>query len=360
MANFICEIDNLSCSHRHEIFPNSCSDYAKKVEKHIKNNLIPNSIRYAFFKITSTCNSDCAYCEHAFSHHNNKEEISLPDLLSVIKQLGELGVTSCSLSGGEPLIYRYIDEAVAAMIDNNIEPILLTNGVLLPNKIQHLYDLGLRYVIMSLDSFESDHYKKTRGIDFDSIMRSYNYMVEFKDKNKDFHFSLTTVISKENIDDIIPLIRKVNADNIGIQFTPYHNFINTTNDMGIENIIKIKQVTEMILSLKRQGNLIYNSKEYLEYFPMFFETKKRVPEGYVCKCGYNAVYIWPNLDVRSCWSTSLPNVGNLKEKSLFEIWQSDIYVGQRAKMLSCACEGCWLLCTAEFNIMHEKYLQDRL
>ncbi len=360
MANFIEEIDRLSCMHRAEAFPHSCVSHAKKMETCIENDLTPEGIRYAFFKITSTCNSNCAYCEHAFSRNKDKNEISLSDLQAIIKQLSELGVTSCSLSGGEPLVYKHLNKAVELMKGNGIEPILLTNGILLPDKMPQLYESGLRYVIMSLDSFEAEHYRKTRGIDFASVMRSYKYMVQFKDEHKDIIFRITTVISKENIDDIVPLFNKANNDGVGVQFTPYHNFINKDNDIGVQDIEKIKQLTKQLLDFKQKGKLICNSENYISYFPVFFETKSRIPKNYECKCGYNAVYIWPNLDVRSCWSTSLPSMGNLKDKSLSEIWGSAQYNIQRRKMLSCECEGCWLLCTAEFNIIHTDYLQDKL
>lgn len=356
MPNFIKEIDRLSCLHRSEAFPHSCIEHAQRIESCIKSNSTPEEIRYAFFKITSTCNSDCAYCEHAISRRKEKEEISLTDLHAVIKQLRELGVTACSLSGGEPLVYKYLNEAVVLMKGNGIEPILLTNGILLPEKIQQLYRSGLRYVIMSLDSFESTHYNKTRGIDFSSVMRAYDYMVSFINEHKDFIFRITTVISNENIDDTLFLIKKTNDDGVGVQFTPYHNFINKDNDIGVYDIDKLKQVSEQLLLYKRQGKLVCNSEEYIKFFPSFFESNRRIPDGYQCKCGFHAVYIWPNLDVRSCWSTTLPPISNLKEHSLSEIWSSSQYKNQRQKMLSCECEGCWLLCTAEFNLLHEEYL----
>ena len=170
-------------------------------------------------------------------------------------------------------------------------------------------------------------------------------------------FRITTVISNENIDDILPLIGRTGRDGVGVQFTPYHNFINKDNDIGVQDTGKLKQVSGQLIRLRQEGKLICNSEEYIRYFPEFFGSGKRVPDGYQCKCGYHAVYIWPNLDVRSCWSTTLPPVGNLKQHSLRELWNSPQYQAQRRRMLSCECEGCWLLCTAEFNLIHEAYLK---
>ena len=357
MSNFIREIDELSCAHRSAEYPSSCVAHAERVSACVQKGSVPSEIRYAFFKITSTCNSDCEYCEHAFSRNKDKKELSAEELERVIGELGDLGVTACSLSGGEPLIHKHIGGAVRAMRDRGIEPILLTNGVLLPEKMPELYDAGLRYVIMSLDSFDAAHYKKARGIDFASVMRSYEYMVRFAKAHDDLIYRLTTVISAENADDVLSLLKRADSDGVGVQFTPYHNFINKENDVGVRDIEKIQKVCDSLLQAKKEGRAVCNSKEYISYFPTFFETKKRVPEGYRCECGFTAVYIWPNLDVRSCWSTTLPPVGNLKNETLSEIWRSEKYRAQRQKMLSCECEGCWLLCTAEFNIQYHRYLK---
>ena len=357
MTSFISEIDKLSCMHRSEVFPQACILRSNQLQACVETNAVPKKINYAFFKITSKCNSDCAYCEHAISRSKDKVSISLDDIKGVIRQLGEFGVTACSLSGGEPLVYGYIDEAVAEMKSYGIEPILLTNGILLPQKIEQLYNAGLRYVIMSLDSFEPAHYSKTRGVAFDAVMNAYNCMVKFKNRHSDFIFRITTVISRENLNDAVAVVERADSDGVGVQFTPYHNFINKNDDMGVHDAEALNKLVRQLIDLKLHGKLICNSQEYLNFFGQFFQTGKRVPDNYQCKCGYNAVYIRSNLDVRSCWSTSLPSLGNLKKNSLSGIWNSEEYSVQRQKMLHCNCEGCWLLCTAEFNIHHEKYLK---
>lgn len=256
-------------------------------------------------------------------------------------------------------MYKHVNAAVELLIQNKIQPVLLTNGILLPEKIESLYKSGLRYVIMSLDSFRPEHYKKTRGVDFEQVMRAYKFMVNFKNAHGDFIFRITTVISRENADDIPRLCETADGDGVGVQFTPYHNFINKQNDLSVRDMQKAEELAKTLTALKNQGKTVCNSAEYLSYFPEFFRGP-RAPEGYKCKCGFQAVYIWHNLDVRACWSTTLPAAGNLREQTLSEIWNGERYRTLREKALARRCEGCWLLCTAEFNILHDKYLQGEI
>lgn len=356
--SFVKEIDRLSADRFQRQYPADNIRHAAEVEWDVIGDRVPGSIRYAFFKLTMRCNSDCEYCEHAYSKNQGRyTEQPIEVLLDVVDQLGDAGVCACSVSGGEPLTYTHIDAVIEKMVSRGIEPILLTNGILLPSKAEQLYSAGLRYVIMSIDSFNPDHYKKTRGISLDKVSESYSYMVDFVRSHPDMTFRLTTVLSSSNTSDVVELIERATSDGVGVQLTPYHNFINSDDTLSPKDIEEVSSTVDKLLQMKDGGAMISNSREYLRFFPRFFAEGSRIPHGeYRCRCGYEAVYVWPDLSVKSCWSTTLPVLGNLRENSLSEIWAGEEYRRQRRRMLSCQCEGCWLLCTAEFNIALDSYL----
>ena len=356
--SFVTEIDELCAQRFGWEYPDDNIQHAHMVDSCIREKIIPPNIRYAFFKITMRCNSNCAYCEHAYSRNQGANtEQPKEEIIKVVHQLAKQGVRACSVSGGEPLTYADLDEVIKAFVDNRIQPILLTNGILLPQKLERLYESGLRYVIISIDSFEAAHYKESRGISFDALMKAYQFTVEFKKTHPDLRVNITTVVSNTNVNDVVPLIKKANADGVGVQLTPYHNFINKNADIGVENLTQLENVVGEILTMKKEGYSVLNTQEYLAFFPEFFKGKRRIPlKGYQCKCGYENIYVWPDLSVRSCWSTSLAPIGDLKRQSLEEIWQSNEYRQRREDMRNCRCEGCWLLCTAEFTVTHHNYL----
>ena len=269
--NFVTEIDELSAKRFGWEYPQDNTQHARLVASCIQEGNIPPSIRYAFFKITMRCNSNCAYCEHAYSRNQGTNtEQPKEEIVKVIHQLAKQGVRACSVSGGEPLTYDGLDEIIKTFVENRIEPILLTNGILLPQKLNALYQAGLRYVIVSIDSFEAAHYKENRGINFNALMKAYQFTVDFKKTHPDLIVNITAVVSRNNVKDIVPLIKKAHADGVGVQLTPYHNFINKDEDISVEDLRELDGVIEEILTMKQEGYSILNSREYLTFFSDFF------------------------------------------------------------------------------------------
>ena len=116
--------------------------------------------QYMMMKITNYCNSDCIYCNHAKSRAQGevKEEISLGRMRAIIDQAVRLGVKAISISGGEPLVRKDVEEIVRQIADSHVVPVLLTNGYFLKERAASLYESGLRYFIISLDSLDADDY----------------------------------------------------------------------------------------------------------------------------------------------------------------------------------------------------------
>ena len=76
-----------------------------------------------------------------------------------------LGVKKLRLTGGEPLMRRDLPELIAKLMGiEGIEDIgLTTNGVLLRQYAQPLYDAGLRRLNMSLDAMDPEIFGKLNG-----------------------------------------------------------------------------------------------------------------------------------------------------------------------------------------------------
>lgn len=82
--------------------------------------------QYMMMKITNYCNSDCIYCNHAKSRAQGevKEEISLERMRAIIDQAVRLGVKAISISGGEPLVRKDVEEIVRQIADSHVVPVL--------------------------------------------------------------------------------------------------------------------------------------------------------------------------------------------------------------------------------------------
>lgn len=81
----------------------------------------------AVFIRFSGCNLKCSYCDTrwALEEDSWKEELSMEDLLDYLKGTGIQNIT---LTGGEPLLQKNINEIVRALLDEGYHIEIETNG----------------------------------------------------------------------------------------------------------------------------------------------------------------------------------------------------------------------------------------
>lgn len=125
-------------------------------------------ISYLRISVTDRCNLRCTYCMPAegISWINQKEILSFEEILDVVQEAVNLGVSKIRLTGGEPLVRKGIVDLVKMIAETPgiTDFAMTTNGQLLEKYAQELADAGLNRVNVSLDTLESAKYKKlTRG-----------------------------------------------------------------------------------------------------------------------------------------------------------------------------------------------------
>lgn len=114
--------------------------------------------------LTQKCNLDCFYCHEEGERVKNGESLSVSDVDKILKTAKELGMYKVKFSGGEPLVHPDIVEIID-VADNYMDDVsLTTNGILLGEKAERLYESGLDRVNISLDTLDLDRYKKITGV----------------------------------------------------------------------------------------------------------------------------------------------------------------------------------------------------
>ncbi len=310
--------------------------------------------QYMMMKITNYCNSDCVYCNHARSRVQNeaKDSIALERVRSIISQAIELGVKAISISGGEPLVRGDVEQMVKQIAENNVVPVLLTNGTLLKDRAQSLYDNGLRYFIISLDSLDGDEYFAQRGVEIGPVLEGIEAVKKLKEKDSTVKIHITPVVTAKNILHMPEMVRCFSAQGISVQFSPYHRFIfNRKDELADFDQEDVNRTIDTLLQMKEEKYLIANSAAFLRHFKDFMCKGKILPDHYSCLAGYSTVYVDTYENVLPCWSGGIGVVGSLKSRPLSEIWYGREYAEIRKRMLACRCAGCWLLCTGELTML---------
>lgn len=126
------------------------------------------SIAIIQFQYNYTCNFRCVHCSvKRFQGKNDARQFTMADVRNLFKQADELGLARVTITGGEPLVFKDLDELVAAIDPQKFYINCDSNGWLLNEKMaKHLKSIGVDRVQVSLDSFnaeEHDEFRRSPG-----------------------------------------------------------------------------------------------------------------------------------------------------------------------------------------------------
>ena len=109
--------------------------------------------------VTAKCPYTCGHCSFG---EGGDRELTFDEAADRIRQIDALGATTVGFTGGEPLLWPRLAEAVARA-SKNITTFLFTSGYDLDARTaSELHDAGLFAVVVSLDHFDADVVRRFR------------------------------------------------------------------------------------------------------------------------------------------------------------------------------------------------------
>lgn len=316
--------------------------------------------RFIMFKLTERCNSSCIYCGYSAKKRSSiykpkKDLITLNKCQDILEQAGRLGVLGIAYNGGEPLLHESITEIIASTINNNISPILMTNGLLLPEKWDKIGKAGLKYVMISLDSLDEDVFRLHRGVSLERTLNGVEAAMKMREKYGDMIIHITAVITRYNISEISKLAEFSRKNDIWLEVCAYHHTIDADKPdlLSVTDKRLLCSEIETIKKLQREGTPISTSYEYIDHIESFFIEHKNKPDNYKCMGGYTTLQVDSKLDVRPCWESSFGVLGNLRDNTIAELWCGSQMQEYRKKMLAGQCSGCWNMCNEVTALLKE-------
>src|SRR5260221_14226117 len=131
------------------------------------------------------CNLACTYC-------NEFDDFSKPvpaeQMLRRVDQLGDLGTSVITISGGEPLLPPQLDDLIHQMRKRRIVSGLITNGYLLTaDRIQRLNRAGLEWLQISIDNVNPDEVSK-------KSLKVLDKKLQLLAEHADFHVNINSVV----------------------------------------------------------------------------------------------------------------------------------------------------------------------
>lgn len=122
--------------------------------------------------VTARCNLRCVGCRYGRDFMSG-HQLPLKVVADLLHDARDAGFHTVRLYGGEPLLHRDLPQMVALTRDLGMHPYVTTNGLLLGDKIDDLYDAGLRALTIGFYGTGEEYSRYVqRPASFDRLERS--------------------------------------------------------------------------------------------------------------------------------------------------------------------------------------------
>lgn len=199
--------------------------------------------------VTDRCNLRCRYCmpEPEYVWLPREDILSFEEMATLAGYFADLGVDKVRLTGGEPLLRQDLARLVRLLRQDRriTEVALTTNGILLTDHAQGLYEAGLDRVTISLDTLRPERFRQLTGRDeFSRVLEGIEAVRETGFAN----FKLDTVaIRGFNEDELGALIEFAKHYQAEVRFIEYMD-VGGANEWSLDKVLS----QDMILDILRR------------------------------------------------------------------------------------------------------------
>ncbi|HSF68813.1 MAG TPA: GTP 3',8-cyclase MoaA, partial [Nitrospira sp.] len=188
--------------------------------------------------VTDRCNLRCRYCmpEADYVWLPREDILSFEEMATLTGYFADLGVQKVRLTGGEPLLRRDLPRLVRLLLRDRriVEIALTTNGVLLADYAQDLYDAGLHRVTVSLDTLRPERFRQLTGRDeFARVIEGIDSVGKVGFSNLKFD---TVAIRGFNDDELVALIEFARHHQAEVRFIEYMD-VGGANEWTMDKVL---------------------------------------------------------------------------------------------------------------------------
>jgi MoaA/NifB/PqqE/SkfB family radical SAM enzyme len=280
--------------------------------------------------VNSICNMKCEHCFY-WRNLNRRDDLTYGEIVELSRSLGR--IENLNLSGGEPFLRKEIGEICLRFVEQNkVRQIYVpTNGwytdkivdqvrLVLSNK-----DLDLFAVELSLDGLQEfhDRFRVASG-SFQRAMQTYDALARLQARDSRLRIHSVATATQVNMDEIKRLTAylydrcpKMDHHNLAIIRGDRKN-----PSLAGPRLQQYQDLYEYIRQLwspreiGRYGSVVEPMLQWAK-LRTITEQRQVIP----CRAGRLSAVVYANGDVSVC-EQHRP-LGNLRQKSFWEIWNSE-------------------------------------
>lgn len=303
------------------------------------------------YMATQNCGFYCKYCFQGAGKDSNKEEkyLCIERWNEVIKEASNAGTNSLIIGGGDPMLRKDLEKYIAAASKFNLYSIASTRMELSEKRIESLINSGLKCIQLSLDSFDNKTVDFLSGREgtYDGLTMNLKRLAKYN-----IDITIRSVLTKYNIGhykDWVDFCIEKGATSLAstIYFASCGRHDKDLYPTKEQALKLLEDGFEVKDKYKNSGIPIYLDSNYASF--MDSNIKYVSVKRPYCLGSKSQILIKHDGKVSFCDSLTFDErfvVGDVNEKGIREIWQSDKMNfwrnPPREKFQGTECENCQL------------------
>lgn len=259
-------------------------------------------------ELSRVCNYSCKYCYSA-AGDKLENELSYMELCDVVDQAENLGVRSIVIiGGGEPLLYPRLKDLILYIFEKQINIVLFTNGAFLNKDMSFFLKEHNVFPVLKVNGISPKTINWLCGNTkaYENFINAVSYLQDAGYTNREETFGISTIICRQNYNEIIPLWKWCRNNNL----IPYFERLSPQGRALRHNMqVSIKELKDIFNKLSELDR---------EEYDILWDAVHPPIAGSSCNRHYYSLYIKSNGDVIPCSGIDLP-VGNIRDKELQQI-----------------------------------------
>ena len=247
------------------------------------------------FEVTQRCNARCGFCDYWKTDASAKDH----EARSFADAARYFNPMLVAFTGGEPLLRRDLEalvDAVASALRLKYIMLLTHGGMLTTERAWSLWNAGINQFNISLDYLDARH-DAARGIP--GLARKILGTVSDMRAAGIDSIRFNTVIKRDNLDEIMPIVRRAAELRCGVNLSVYTDAKNGNREhlLADDTHERVDALVAELLAYKRaHRGVITNSDYYLEQLPRYVRGEMDEP----CRSGIRTIHLNPTGHVKRC------------------------------------------------------------
>ena len=263
--------------------------------------------------VTNSCNATCDFCNFALGKVIRKDLrwIDADKLGDALDILHGRGIRYVSYFGGEPLLHPALSRMIAMAIARGMGPAVITNGWLLPAKVDELAAAGLKTVYISIDSPLISAHEANRGLKgVGERIRLATSRMEKLGMTPFAQVAMSKLI--KNYRDLVPLLQELGFKAVAFSYAQRARLGSSSLAWSSDSSLMKFTDQELLDAFEAIDDLrrvfpVNNPSASIADMRRHLQGKR---EDFVCYGGYKSFYMDWNFDMWRCdaWSERMCSV----------------------------------------------------